>query len=132
MQSTFYSKGEILVKTEMNSRDYAERQRNALHGLDRRETKKFTMNPVNNAVRIVPSPVPIILPSSKNKDSAMEKTTQIISNAILTLPNFFFKRSVKACTKASPEFMTTLAITERATPRLKMTIPARTIIKRKK
>ena len=80
-------------------------------------------NPVNNAQKIVPSRVPIILKLKKSIDNKTEATTQETSKTIFTVPNFIFKTSEMDFTNASPEFIMTLAQTTRDTPKPDVIIP---------
>lgn len=63
-------------------------------GEDIRFTKKFTIRPVKRAVRIVPSRVPMILPSKRNRDSKIEKITHLtvaeLSEMVNLSPSRFF------------------------------------------
>ena len=92
----------------------------------------FTIIPVKRAERTVPSLVPTILRSKKKRERRIDKITHKISKPILIFPKFFLVVSDTAFTKASPEFMITLAITEREIPKPRMIIPSNTIISRKK
>lgn len=83
--------------------------------------------PVQKADIIVPSLVPTIEKLKNIIDKTIAKITQLTSNAILTLPKFLFVVSEIAFTKASPEFIMTLAITESDTPKLNITIPRMSI-----
>ncbi len=89
--------------------------------------KNFTAIPVQKAEIIVPSLVPTILKLKNMRDRIIARTTQIMSKAIFTFPKFLLDTSEIALTNASPEFIITLAITERAMPNPSMIIPKTTI-----
>lgn len=91
--------------------------------------KNFTTIPVSNAERIVPSLVPTIEKLKKMRDAARDTITHTTSKATFTFPNSLCIASEMAFTNASPEFMITLAITEREIPKPRITIPTRTIVR---
>ena len=72
---------------------------------------------------IVPSLVPIILPWKRIRDNERERSTQSMSKPIFILPKFLFALSDIAFTKASPEFIITLAMTDKAIPNPRIKIP---------
>lgn len=89
--------------------------------------KNFTAIPVQKAEMIVPSLVPTIEKLKNIRDRIIERTTHIMSKAIFTFPKFLFVTSEIAFTNASPAFIITLAITERAMPNPSMIIPKTTM-----
>lgn len=97
--------------------------RTVVRGWDRRRTKNFTTRPVSRAEMTVPSRTPMTRPRNSSRDSPAASATQPTSKAIFTLPKLWPVRSDTA--KASPEFMTTSAITARDTPKPMMAVSAR-------
>lgn len=88
--------------------------------------KNFTTIPVQTAAMTVPSRAPTMVPLKKIRDKRTDKATLLISNTILTLPKFLCKQSDIVLTTASPAFMMTLAITESAMPKPRITTPLMT------
>lgn len=101
--------------------------KNLFNGLFKRAVKNFTTTPVRSAAITVPSLVPTIVNSKNRSDKTTAKTTQLISNPILTFPKSLCIVSETAFTKASPEFIITLAITEREIPNPSTIVPVNII-----
>ena len=75
----------------------------------------------------VPSLVPTTVKLKNSSESTTANTPQPMSKATLIKPKSLFIVSETAFTKASPEFIITLAITERAIPKPSTIVPATTI-----
>ena len=78
--------------------------------------KKRAKSPTINAAMIVPSRTPSMLPAII-REAAQARSASVVSKPILVIPNSFPVRKVMAFTKASPDSITTLAITSILTPR---------------
>jgi len=98
-----------------------------LRGFKSRLLKNFTTCPVSKAQITVPSRVPTIVQLKRNKDSTMAAVTQLTSKMIYMFPNWIPVVSDRALTKASPEFMMTLAIKASDTPKPRIVVPTSTM-----
>lgn len=86
--------------------------------------KKLTTIPVHSAAMIVPSLVPTTLKLKNRRERRRANITQHTSKPILMLPKLPWLRSEIAFTNASPEFMITLAMTDRAMPKPRTIVPS--------
>lgn len=100
------------------------------NGFLNRFVKNLTTIPVRKAEIIVPSLVPIIFISKNISDNIIDRITHITSKVIFIFPKFLWIVSVIALTKASPEFIITLAITDKEIPNPRITIPIKTNARR--
>ena len=71
---------------------------------------------------IVPSRTPSMVPAN-SREAAQARSASVVSKPILVIPNSFPVRRVMAFTKASPDSITTLAITSILTPSPSMAQP---------
>lgn len=83
--------------------------------------------PTSNAAMMVPSRTPVT-PPDNSSDVMHASVINVQSKPIFTHPNSFFFFCEIACTNASPDSITTLAITSRLTPNPKMIQPKTRVI----
>ncbi|MPN19672.1 hypothetical protein SDC9_167044 [bioreactor metagenome] len=90
----------------------------------KRLLKNLAINPTINAAITVPSLTPAIFPNI-TKEMIQAPMVSVVSKQIFVVPNSFSNFVEIAFTKASPDSMTTFAITSRLTPNAKIMHPAR-------